>query len=203
MMLIKSIIISILFLASSLGAAEKGYHAKAFAGYNAISLQYHPGAKLKVRPGQIAGLALGYRFTPNFTGELEGSYRYNEVNRLELKGKSRQFAVPLSGDIKSFSIMANSKLELPFLPALVPYVGAGLGITAEYGNWNANIIEDSIWFDYEAGTETAISYQLMVGIRTPIANGYYCAAEFRALDSIIDHMCNHNRSVIFSYHKAF
>jgi opacity protein-like surface antigen len=203
MIFIKSIIVSVLLLSATLSADETRFSAHAFAGYNEVSLTYHPAAKLKARSGPIVGVSGAYNFTDRFSVELEGCYRCNEVQRLELKGKDNKFIVPLNGDIKAASLHSNAILKLPFLPALVPYIGLGIGLTGEHSNWNANIIEDSLWIDLEAGTRMALSYQLIGGIHMPKANGYYCGIEFRILDSILDHMCNHNRSLIFSYHKVF
>lgn len=204
MIFLKCILVAFLFCASPLAAEGEKYAARIFAGYNSISLSYHPGALLKVRPGQIFGGAVAYHFTSCISGEAELSYRWNEVRKLELKGKTNNYSVPLSGDIKSFSIFCNGVMDLPLSTAnLKPYVGAGVGVTAEYGNWNANIIQDSVWFNYEAGSQTAPSYQIILGVRTAPADGYYFAVEFRALDAILDHMCNHNRSTVFNAHKLF
>lgn len=196
-------LVSLLICVSPLAAQSKVPEMKLFAGYNSLSMHLHPTSKLKVKAGQIAGIGIGCHFSENFKCEIEGAYRTNEVQKLVIKGAKEQFTIPINGDTSSCSIMGNGFIELPYLPSLVPYIGAGLGITAEYSKWNANIVENSLWIDMQPGNQVALSFQLIAGIKTPTVNGYYCGVEFKVLDSVLDHMCNHNRSLVFSYHKMF
>jgi opacity protein-like surface antigen len=201
--LFKRILFIMMVILPPLMADEPGYQARLFAGYNTVSFNLHPQGKMKVRAGQVIGAGFGYRVGNGFVTEVETSFRYNETDKITLKGKRQQFLIPLHGDIKSFSLFGNVIYELPFNSSLKPYFGVGLGATAEYSNWSAHLIEDSVWFDMEGGQQFAFSYQLIGGIRLPAMAGYYCGLEFRMFDSVLDHMCNHNRSLIFSYHKLF
>ncbi len=203
--MIKKILITLLAISSPLVADEigKGYTARLFAGFNDISMSFHPSTKVKVKPGQVAGAAVGYKFNEQLHAEVEGSYRFNEVDKIEIAGRRKQFIVPINGDIKSFSLVGNVLYDLPFKKYVQPYIGVGMGGTAEYADWSVNIIEDSVWLDYEGGNRAALSYQLIAGIHLPQTKNFTCGVEFRVLDSVLDHMCNHNKSVIFTYKKLF
>lgn len=198
------ILIALLAFSSTFAIAqETGYVARIFAGYNHISMSFQPGSKMKMRDGQVLGAAVGFRWSDIIVTEAEASYRFNETEKFTIHGKTKQFIVPVQGDIKSFSLFGNIFCEFPTRSSLKMYIGAGLGGTAEYANWNINIIEDSVWLNYRGGSSFALSYQIIAGIRTPLADSYYCGVEFRVLDSVLDHMCDQNRSIIFTYHKIF
>lgn len=183
---------------------DEGYTFRAFGGYNSVSLSSHPAAKFKVRAGQILGGAIGYKISPEIRVEGEATYRLNEVEQMTIRGKSKQFAVPVHGDIHSLSYIANAFYEPPLMWDLSPYFGAGMGVTCEYGDWQIAVIEDSVWIDIQGYERMAFSYQLTLGLRLPAGyDNSFCGVEFRFLDALLDHMCHRNRSVVFSWHKVF
>jgi len=166
-------------------------------------MSIYPEAKMKTRPGVVVGVGLGKKLQDFIFLEGEVSYRYNETGNITIHGKNKQFVLPVHGDVTSLTFIGNVIFELPMDVRIKPYMGTGIGCTAQYANWSINVIEDSAWYDYEGGGSFAYTYQLIAGIRTPISQSYYCCAEVRLLDSVLDHMCENNRSIIFSFNKTF
>lgn len=222
--MISKFLFSTLLALLPLSGFAEGFTLRGFGGYNSISYDNNvtPGAAnslndgthgcscktgtvifrdLKIKDGTVVGLALGYRFADFVRGEIEGSYRRNELHQ-ELQ--TGIFTIHDKGDLESFSCMTNAVFSWPqAFFNLQPYIGVGLGCTAEFANWHTCIIDETVLYDLVETTRLGISYQALAGIHLPPYNNLYCGIEFRILDSVIDHMCCCNRSIIFSCRKEF
>jgi len=166
-------------------------------------MSIYPEAKMKTRAGIVVGIGIGKQIHDFIFLEGEMSYRYNETGKITIHGKEKQFVLPVHGDVTSLTAIWNVLFEFPTYKVIKTYIGTGIGCTAQYANWSVNVIQDSAWYDYEGGGSFAYTYQLIAGIHIPVSYCYYCCAELRLLDSVLDHMCENNRSLIFSFNKIF
>ena len=73
--------------------------------------------------GFNVGMAFGKRFYEHFRGELQFSYRRNEVNHLSLRNEPDS----ASGDIGLIALMANGYTDWDLGIGVIPYFGAGIG----------------------------------------------------------------------------
>jgi hypothetical protein len=201
--MLKILITLMVFSTCLVSANETDYIVRAFGGYNSIAMSIYTEAKMKTRAGVVIGVGIGKKIEDYILLEGEISYRYNETGDITIHGKESQFVLPVHGDVTSLTVIGNVIFEFPTDKIVKPYVGTGIGCTAQYANWSVNVIQDSAWYDYEGGGSFAYTYQLIAGIRTSISYTYYCAAEVRLLDSVLDHMCENNRSIIFSFNRIF
>lgn len=190
-------------LVAPFALSAQHYTFRVFGGHNHISLKSLSNLKVRVSDGQVAGVAIGYRFTDLLKGEVEATYRYNRVKSQIIKGGENQFTVPLNGKFESIGVMGNMFFTWPIHHYLQPYVGFGAGGMSEHSDWVIALIDHNIWYDFEEGKRSGIAYQMIVGCHLPQQNGIYIGAEFRIVDSVLDHMTTFNRSLLFSVKKEF
>jgi outer membrane protein OmpA-like peptidoglycan-associated protein len=156
---------------------------------------------LSTNPGAVGVLSGGWGFGNGLRAELEGSYRYNSLDKLRGGGGSTH----LSGSEQKYGPMVNvlydfTALSLP----VVPYVGAGAGyqwarekITAGGGS--------------ATRTEGAFAYQGIVGAAIPTPQpGLALTVEYRFLGLSGDRNYDglklgndYNHSVLLGFRYAF
>ncbi len=158
-------------------AADKPWYVGIKGGYGVVDdaeLSATSGtttltSTLEFDNGYSFDVMAGYRFHPNFRGEVEiGTRQYDgdtQTNRLTRAGTTTTRTSDASGlEFKAVTVMANAYVDLPIPGAenVAPYVGAGLG-----GLFQQNGTE-----------ETGLAYQLMAGIgytfqsQTALSLGY-------------------------------
>lgn len=129
--------------------------------------------------GFLAGGAVGYAFTDNWSAELDYAYRSNDVSSVRVNGQT----VANGGDYASTSLMLNGFYRFDTDWRVRPYVGAGIGFATE------------IDVDLEGGPSnggwsgTAPAAQLMVGGEANLTDSLRAFAElryFRAFNPSMD-----------------
>ncbi|MXP61755.1 OmpA family protein [Roseomonas sp. M0104] len=139
--------------------------------------------------GGIGVLSLGYGFGNGFRTEIEGNYRYNDVDRLggfQGPGAGVGFS-SIAGSLQQYGVMANLfyDFQLPqWFPQMpfyfVPYVGGGVGYM--WTNLNAkgrqNDTRDYVYVDDGTGQ---FAWQGIAGMSFPITSvpGLAITAEYR------------------------
>ncbi|MBY0423212.1 MAG: OmpA family protein, partial [Parvularculaceae bacterium] len=93
-------------------------------------LAYNFGADADYKNGIGVYTSLGYKFSNNWRTELEFSYRTNSIR--QTRGAGAGFGAwgpgQVSGDVSSYSVMANVLYDFDFGNKFAtPYVGAGVG----------------------------------------------------------------------------
>lgn len=125
----------------------------------------HP--KYSYDVGYGAGMAVGYRVSPFFRGELEVNGRRVELNKV---GATRVTSDP--GKYKGenmLGFMANAYADLPISPKWKPYLGAGVGAVRVQGPLNdidvivQEIIQNKNISD-KFSSEWMVGYQFMTGL---------------------------------------
>jgi outer membrane protein OmpA-like peptidoglycan-associated protein len=148
---------------------------------------------LDFKEGGVGVLSLGYGFGNGFRTEIEGNYRYNELDKLggfpgrNGGGASSSFR-NFDGEVQQYGVMANVYYDFqlpqwfPNMPvAVVPYVGGGVGYmwtdidargTRQVAGGNSVRIND---------TAGQFAYQGMAGLAFPITSvpGLSITAEYR------------------------
>lgn len=117
---------ALLLMASAVAGAEerKGFY---IAGWGAYLAQEDADFQLGAtafssdsRDGYRFGGAVGYSFNNWLRAELEGAYAHNTIQ-----------PVGISTDLKQATAMVNGYVDIDVGLALVPYLGLGIGMTAQ------------------------------------------------------------------------
>ena len=159
-------------------AFDPGVYVKAYGGaglLNDTTLDFkNAGAPTTSADGEfdsgfMAGGAVGYAFTDNWSAELDYAYRSNDVSSVSANGST----VANGGDYASTALMLNGFYRFDTDWVIRPYVGAGLGYATE------------IDIDLEGGgssgswSGTAPAAQLMIGGEASLTDSLRAFAEFR------------------------
>ena len=122
-------------------------------------------SKATYDPGPVGLLSFGYAFGNGLRTELEGGYRYNDVDKIN--------GVSGGGHTQIASAMANAiydfDLKTPYFP-LTPHIGAGVGYAYAWnksGPHNGLTVKGSdgnVAFQAIAGLDYAVMPGLKVGI---------------------------------------
>lgn len=78
--------------------------------------------------GVALAAGIGYRFSPNFRGEIELGYGHTQLKSLSVAGRSFS-ASSLGADerIDAYSGFVSGYLDIPVNPTFTPYLGLGVG----------------------------------------------------------------------------
>ena len=176
----------------------QGIYVGAGLGANYLDTADSDRTSISFEWGWAGVLSVGYGFGNGLRLELEGSYRSNDVDNIEVRGIN---APRPSGNATSYGLMVNALYDFVLGP-VVPYVGVGLGY---------------VWHDYNdvgfrasnaansgsvnvGGTNGAFGYQAILGVAFPIDSvpGLALTAEGRFMGTAsedIDGRANGNFSV--------
>ena len=102
-----------------------GLYVGAGAGLN--HRQEADGNGFKIRSEDVGGVGLGsigWGFGNGLRAEVEGNYRFNEVERISRAGVGR---VGSSGYLRTYGVMGNVLYDFNFGSAFIPYLGVGAG----------------------------------------------------------------------------
>ena len=162
---------------SSYVVADKPWYVGLKGGYgfiedselNATSGTTTQSSTLEFDNGASFDVMAGYRFHPNFRGELEiGSRQYDgdtRTNRVTRAGTTTTSTSDASGlEFEATTVMANAYVDMPLpsMKSVAPYFGAGVGAM----------------FQRNGSEETGFAYQLMAGVayifesQTALSLGY-------------------------------
>ncbi|CAH0160579.1 OmpA family protein [Roseomonas sp. CECT 9278] len=133
--------------------------------------------------GGVGVLALGYGFGNGLRLELEGNFRYNEVNEVTARG----FRGNSGGIARTYGVMVNALYDFGTQSnwPVLPYVGIGAGYAwQEYDNVNlrARSSAGSTLPQFRIDdTDGRFAYQAIVGAALPIQSvpGLALTAEYR------------------------
>ena len=99
--------------------------------------------------------------------ELEGSYRYNDIDEIA--------SVSSDGEVQAFSALINGYLDFRTNLVVVPYIGAGVGAThirhEDNGGGGAVVSIDD--------HDTALAYQVMAGVSYNMSDNLAIGLEYR------------------------
>jgi len=156
------------------------------------------GLNLTSNVGVAALGNIGWGFGNGLRAELEFNYRYNSYRNVNAFGA----AVNVSGKEQKYGPMVNVLYDFNDLsPAVVPYVGAGVGYQA---------INES--FNNGGGSQTkgTFAYQGILGAAFPISPGLAVTAEYRFLGTTSNRNYNgvtvgndYNHSIMLGMRYAF
>jgi|GEM_PF-1831109 len=160
---IKKILLVVVLFSSHLSFAaneQTNFYIGVFGAYS-VYPEYKPkpeAGKQKaigidyVKNGFNTGVNIGYKFTDNFSADIEYSYRKHVFDKFKLiadvpeKGFTAGQVIPLGkkfGFVHTHSVMLNGYFELPTQNNLIPFAAIGAGITRyeernECGNYHTN-----------------------------------------------------------------
>ena len=144
----------------------QGIYVGAGIGANYLDSSSDQGVEVSFEWGWAGVLSVGYGFGNGLRLELEGSYRSNDVDNVQVNGRDAPRA---SGSATSWGLMVNALYDFRLGPVM-PYVGVGAGY---------------VWHDYSdvgfrastgqasggvniGGTNGAFGYQAILGVAFPI-----------------------------------
>jgi len=125
---------SVLFLAMPSAAADSDLYVEYSGGASFVPDQDLDGNDFSGRnlsgqyendTGFNIGAALGKRFYEHFRGELQLTYRNNEVENMSLQNEPDN--VRSHGEVQLLAIMANGYVDWDLGVGVIPYIGAGIG----------------------------------------------------------------------------
>lgn len=142
-----------------------------------------PGELDDVGESWIAGVGVGYRFTPRLRADVTFSYRAG----FELEDSDKAPS-SYSGNIASYNVMVNGYVDFPLerWPRVVPYVGAGIGYAnnkiGDITNWNLPPLPPGI-STLRGGSSSSVAWQLSVGASIALTPKITLDVAYRYLDS--------------------
>ena len=138
-------------------------------------------------PGPTAVLAVGYSFKDRLRLELEGGYRRNEVDVIELGPEIGEDAA--SGDVVVLSLMANAYYVFRPNSLMRPYAGFGVGaVRSDFDIEGFGFVENfvsgperrEVFLD---DTDTRAAFQVMAGVEVTLTDHLKFTADYRYLKS--------------------
>ncbi|MCK5746995.1 MAG: OmpA family protein, partial [Oricola sp.] len=127
-------------------------------------------------PGIGVYAAIGYDYQGPLRGEIEFSYRANDIVDIDMDGPGFS-GIPegsISGDTTSLAIMFNALYDFESFGAVTPYIGAGIGVANIdhdiSGSVSPGLPTDPLSFDY-ASSEWGLAYQAIAGLGFALAEG--------------------------------
>ncbi len=180
-MSLKKALLAATMLALPLAAQAQpvtGLYIGAGAGINLLQSTKDRGVEVSTDLGYVGVVSVGYGFGNGLRLEVEGNYRSNDVDRIDV-GRTRFSS---GGSVTSYGLMANALYEFALGP-VQPYVGVGVGY----------IIHD---YDIRGRSGTTVrtfsnddgnfGFQGIVGAAFPIAAvpGLALTAEYRFLGTL-------------------
>jgi len=203
--LLAATILSVPVLAAGSAKAEQisGFYVGAGAGLNlSRDSDVGPngytggGAELEFKPGVAAVISAGWGFGNGLRAEVEGNYRYNNVD----DGKIPAFGSPgrAKGNNFSFGVMGNVLYDFDLgLPmGITPYIGGGVGYAwLNYDSVRLTGSDPLNRFDI-VGSDGQFAYQGIAGLAVPITSmpGLSFTAEYRYF-ATLDQKLKTNRVV--------
>ncbi len=135
--------------------------------------------------GGVGVMSVGYGFGNGMRLELEGNFRYNEVDSVTARGYGA--AANSGGRAKTYGVMVNALYDFGTTQnwPVLPYLGLGVGYAwQEYDSVNvrARGTTGSTLPQFEVqGTDGRFAYQAIVGAALPISSvpGLALTAEYR------------------------
>ena len=155
---------------------------------SAVALGVGQDVKLRTNWGYAALGSIGWGFGNGIRAELEGSYRYNEVDRVSVVGVN---LAPSTGRIHQYGVMANALYDFNQfnLGGFVPYVGVGAGyVWQDFRN-----VRGASSFPGRTGSiriddrDGRFAYQAIAGVAynlSSVAPGLALTAEYRFLGTL-------------------
>lgn len=130
--------------------------------------------------------ALGYAWGNNWRTELEFSYRTNDIDQIDPGPAFTGFpSGSISGDTRSYSVLANAIYDFDFGSIVTPYLGAGVGfsnvnhdITGSLASGGAPTPALSIAY---GDSYTTLAYQGIAGVAVDLAEGLALDLSYRFL----------------------
>jgi outer membrane protein OmpA-like peptidoglycan-associated protein len=152
-----------------------GIYIGAGAGVNFLQSAKDNGIEIDANTGFVGVLSVGYGFGNGLRLEVEGNFRHNELDRIDV-GRTRLNA---SGNVRSYGAMVNAIYEFPLGP-VQPYIGGGIGYVWQDLDGRARGGGLTATFD---DTDGAFAFQGIAGLAFPIAAvpGLAVTAEYRFL----------------------
>jgi outer membrane protein OmpA-like peptidoglycan-associated protein len=156
----------------SAGPERHGWYFGLEAGWNAVSDTSMPAAgffDLQFENGRAGFLTLGHAFEGNWRLELEGSYRDNDLEKVN-------FFPATAGKIKEYGAFLNVRKDIPLSNRWLLDFGAGVGF-------------DNVRFKDTAAHkdgDTIIAGQAIAGLTYRLSNHWDISATYRYLQDFQD-----------------
>lgn len=156
-----------------------GIYVGAGAGVNFLQSAKDSGVEIDASTGFVGVLSVGYGFGNGLRLELEGNYRQNDGDRVDIRSGGVTTRGNLSGSLRSYGAMVNAIYEFSLGP-VQPYIGAGIGYIWQDADLRTRIAGARVAID---DTEGAFAFQGILGAAFPIAAvpGLAITAEYRFL----------------------
>lgn len=142
-----------------------------------------PGELNDIGEAWIAGVGVGYRFSPRLRADVTASYRSGfKLDAVDAAPST------YSADITSYNVMVNGYVDFPLqrTKTVVPYVGAGVGYARnkidDISNPNLPPIPPGT-STLPGGTKSGLAWQVSFGVGIQLAPKVMLDLGYRYLDS--------------------
>jgi len=126
--------------------------------------------------GYGGSLSFGYGFGNGLRAELEGSYRYNELDSVTGFNGGGGFGL-YRGSQQTYGVMANAIYEFDVSPRFHPYLGAGVGWM--WTEWHAVRGTNDIARIGSDDQDSNFAYQLIAGFAIPLTQRWALTLDYR------------------------
>lgn len=138
-----------------------------------------PGPLNDVDDSWILGAGVGYRFDPNFRGDVTLGYR----GSYKLRGVDAGVpATSFNADVQSWVGLLNGYYDFAVGGSLKPYIGAGIGF-ARNNVGNITGTTAGVTATVPGGTKTNFAWALMAGVSFPLSADVTLDIGYRYLEA--------------------
>ena len=138
------------------------------------------GSEIEMDGGIGLTAAVGYVASGGLRGEIELGYRNTGWDNLSGVSASDSGStvsvdtkIPLPGDLRSISLMANGFVDFEVSWGVRPYIGAGVGIVQHEGSFDETTFDsdgDTITSPEVSESDVVTGFQLMAGLSYPMSD---------------------------------
>lgn len=154
-----------------------------------------PSGDANLKAGSIVGIAGGYKFSRNFSLELEYAYRSNDIDSIDGPSGTR---LADGGDLASVAIMTNAYYYFDVAESWSPYIGVGVGLAQEIDS-DVRLTQVSDQRDLE---DEGFAWQLILGAEVALDTNWRIFGEGRYFTAPSPEITNRNGSYEIDYENV-
>lgn len=158
-------------------SADEGFYVSILGGPDWVNQQEHKHIKTDFKTGYFVGGSVGYQWCNNFSGEIEATYRNNQIDKVRFDHKN----CPVQGhdkwthfrkhkDLESVAVMANVRYDWALdCMCFMPYFRGGIGYanTKFSTQWDHEDECGAKFHCHNSNNKSSFAWQAGAGITIP------------------------------------
>lgn len=149
---------------------RQGWYIGGFGGANFMDVDKDNGISIDMETGYYAGGCIGYKFSSPLRLEGEVAYRRNNFDKAKFEGDK----YGLSGNLTTWTYMANLYYDFDMGCAFTPYLGVGAGYADTKGTVKIEDVKGK-------GRDDGFAYQGIAGVSYALCENVDLGLEYRYL----------------------